>query len=253
MLTVVLWKWERFNGWSDNYKVAHVNAVCRMLKEHLHIPHRILLITDRPDDPVECDTYPLWDHPVVQTPSGHPNCYKRLYAFSKDMKPVLGDRFVSIDLDCLILPGPDGRGITPLFENDNDFMIMNGWRGSSPSDERGKGCCPYNGSIWMMKTGERSHVWDDFDPLTSPSATKDMRMPNGQKWYGSDQCWIAYKCPDEKTWGLKDGVQSFIRDGRGKRLGMECRVMFFPGHVKPWSNPMARLNLDIWNTYRKYV
>lgn len=253
ILTVVLWRWKKFNDWSTNYSAQHVNAVCRMLKKHLHMPHRVVLITDTPDEKFECETYPLWDKPVVNTKKGTPNCYKRLYAFSKDMVTILGSRFVSIDLDCLIMPGPDGRGITPLFENDNDFMIMNGWRASHKDDPLGKGCCPYNGSMWLMNTGARDHVWTDFDPETSPQATAHLRMPNGLKWYGSDQCWIAHKCPNEKTFNVTDGVHSFIRDARGKKLSNDCRIIFFPGHVKPWTPAVARLNSQIWNEYRKYL
>lgn len=244
-LTVVLWRWKKANGWSLNYTAEHVNAMCRMLKAHLHMAHRVVCVTDDPDG-IECETIPLWEHGTTETLHGKPNCFKRLYAFSKDVVPIFGPRFVSMDLDCVIFPGRDGKGITPLFENDNDFMIVNGWRNQ-------RGCCPYNGSMWLMNTGARSHVWDTFDPITSPEATKGNRMPSGTKWFGSDQCWIAHAAPDEKTWCRADGVMSFVRDAKSRRVPHDCRIMFFAGHMKPWSSRMRTVNPTLGAEYQKYL
>jgi hypothetical protein len=250
-LTFVLWRWRKYQDWSLNYGADHVNAMCRQIDTHHHAPHRIVCVTDDPDG-IECETIPLWDHGQVETERGKPNCYRRLYAFSKDVLPLFGPRFVSIDLDCVILPGPDGQGITPLFQNDNDFMIVNGWRGAKDSPN-GKGCCPYNGSMWMMNTGAREKVWTEFDPLISPQQHLNLRMPNGHKWFGSDQTWIALQCPDEKTWDAADGVYSFVRDARSRSQFTECRIMHFAGIMKPWTNQLARVNPMLWAEYKKYL
>lgn len=246
-LTIVSWLWKPNGTWARAYSPDHVNALERMLKAHLHIPHRLVCVTDDPKG-INCETIPLWDHGTVKTQLNKPNCYKRLYAFSRDAESIFGKRFVSIDIDCLIMPGPDGKGMTPLVDHAEKFMIVSGYR-----EKENKGCCPYNGSMWMMDTGAHEKVWTDFDPLLSPALARENVMPNGTRYYGSDQAWIAHCLPGQKTWGPKDGVMSFVRDVKGAAIPASCRIMFFAGHLKPWSGPLKTNNPDIYNEYRKYL
>lgn len=247
MITVVCWKWRPNGTWSRHYNSDHVNALERMLKQHLHTPHKLVCVTDDPTG-INCETVPLWEYGETKTLPEKPNCYRRLYAFSNEAKNIFGDKFISIDLDCLIMPGPDGEGITPLVNQPDDFVIVNGYREATK-----KGCCPYNGSMWLLKAGSRAAAWEEFNPEKSPIEAQSNVLPNGKKYYGSDQAWLAHKFPNEKTWGPDDGVMSFVRDAKGKEIPESCRIMFFAGHIKPWSNHLQIGHPPIWNEYRKYL
>jgi hypothetical protein len=93
----------------------------------------------------------------------------------------------------------------------------------------------------MMTAGARQQVWNDFDPATSPKETMKA------KYHGSDQAWISYKLgPNEKRWTTVDGVFSFrihVRPNGGK-LPPGARIVFFEGHIDPWSQ--AGMNLAPW-------
>lgn len=245
-ITVVSWLWRQRETWNRHYTADHVNALERMVKQHLHIPHKFVCVTDDPAG-INCRTIPLWPMPTVKVGHNKPNCYKRLYAFSKNVGCWFGKRFVSIDIDCLLMPGLDGRGITPLLENTDDFRILNGIRD-------GRGCCPYNGSIWMMNTGVREKVWTDFNPLVSPQQSWTGVLPNGKRFYGSDQAWIAYKLPEEKTWTRADGICSYVKDMKNNTpIPNDCRIMFFAGANKPWMDIVRECNPVIYNEYKKYL
>jgi hypothetical protein len=125
MLTFVCWKWHKDakQQWRRNYNSNHVLALYRMLKANVTMPFRLICVTDDPgglDDRIE--VIPLWDHFPVANRGAKPNCYRRLYAFSKEAEALFGKKFVSIDLDLVIL-----KNIDSLFEGGEDFKIMQGW------------------------------------------------------------------------------------------------------------------------------
>jgi len=193
-----------------------------MVQRNLTIPHRIFCITDNPCG-IDSDvtTVRLWPNPVPQYGSMHrPNCFVRLKAFSKDFAAIVGPRFVSIDLDCVITGNMDS-----LFDHKEDFKI---WGDTNH-------LTPYNGSMWQMNTGARSKVWESFDPLTSPD------IPAQKQYFGSDQAWISYKLgPDEKKWGKADGVYSYRNDIKpdGNRLPWDSKIVFFHGQHNQWDTEM---------------
>jgi len=208
MLTVVCWKWKN-KGWHRpriEYTAEHVNIFARMVNKNLSMPHRILCITD---DPVGIDpkieTYPIWEDKGALETGG---CFVRLRAFSKEqeMMDLLGDRYVTIDLDCVITGQLD-----PLFKPymDEDLVLLL---------STGKHT-PYWGSMWMNKTGTFSRIWDDFNVndlvwynktngsggfFTHPEAVKKGFI------VGSDQAWIsACVYPDAPIWTEEDGIYSY--------------------------------------------
>lgn len=213
MLTVVCWKWR---GWRAIYEPRHVHALKRMVEQHLHMPHRFVCITDDADG-LECETVPLWDSPVEHVRSGYPNCFVRLGVFSIEARELLGERVLSIDLDCVILDD-----ITDLI-GDDDLKIMAG------------SVCPYNGSLFLHRTGTRSWLWDEIaaDPISSLQAVRRHARKTRRDYYGSDQAWIAYRCPDEPTWTEADGVYQYRRLG-ARPLPDDARIVFFAGPEKPW-------------------
>lgn len=221
MLTVVSWFWRQKNS-SIVYEPHFVNVWARMVERNLTIPHRLLCITDEPQG-IEIETYPLWDDFGINNPTwglGKPQCYRRLKAFSADMKSILGDRFVSMDIDCVILGNIDN-----LLSRKEDFIIN---RGRTHKNL-------YNGSMWMMNTGARDMVWSDFKG--------DASVKQAARWMGSDQAWMREALgPNEATWGPEDGVDAFthIRSIPNWKP-TNSKIVFFQGSYKPWSNGADRI------------
>ena len=237
MITFVTWKWHRGERqqWRRNYDSNHVITLHRMLKANLTIPFKLICVTDDPeglDNRVE--VVPLWK-PLGTSPRGaKPDCYRRLYAFSKEAEKLFGKRFVSIDLDLVIL-----KNIDHLFSGGEDFKIMRGW------------AAPYNGSMWMMNAGARSCVWDDFDPLTSPQIANAQLKPNGKPYTGSDQAWISYKIPGEAMWDEADGCYQYTNILGG--IPKDACIIFFAGYDKPWLPHMEQKQRDLYNLYFDYA
>lgn len=217
MLTVVCWYWRQPNR-QVVYKPDHVRIWANMISRNLTIPHRLLCITDREREIDFMPTYPLWTEPEIQNPQWGPNrpqCYRRLKAFSEEMRPILGDRFISMDIDCVITGNLD-----QIFGRTDDFIINQGTTSQN---------C-YNGSMWMMDTGARRQVWDSFDGMAS--------VNKASRWLGSDQAWIR-EClgPFEKTWSIRDGVTSWLRTRRIPKWQLgDTKIVFFQGELKPWED-----------------
>jgi hypothetical protein len=234
--SVVVWKW-RNPGYRSKFTAEHVNTMRRMVARHYDRPHRFVCITDDSsgiDSSVE--VVPLWDdHAEIPNPTwAHgPSCYRRLRAFAPEFADIAGRRFVSIDLDVVIV-----GDLVPVWDRPEDFVIydpeMRGFR--------------YNGSMWLMTAGTRRRVWDRFDPETSPALTR----ARGLK--GSDQAWIHYVLGDgEATWRRRDGVLSYsphvLRD-HGGNLPKSARVVMFHGKPDPWEVSGAPRNRWVRRYYQ---
>jgi hypothetical protein len=220
MISVVCWLWPAAPRYRSQFNANYVNVFRNMIERHLHIEHEVVCITNMPKgiDP-RVRIVPLWDtFAELISPHGgiSPACYRRLRAFSPEMKDVIGSRFISFDLDVVIV-----RDITPIVQRTEDFVM---W--GSPLRRT-----PYNGSLWMMTAGARKEVFEQFDPLTSPLKTR-----NGG-FHGSDQAWISYLLGSgEATWTPeKDGVYAFMKMRRAV-LPPDARIVFFQGHHDPTSS-----------------
>lgn len=222
MLSVVCWRWKPFNGYRSTYGPETVNTLRRMVARHYPEPHRFICVTD---DPAGLDAgievVPLWnDHAELPHPSSHrhPSCYRRLKAFAPEIEEKFGKRFVSLDLDCVIVDD-----LRPLWNRKEEFI---GWGGTtSPASA-------LNGSMFLLKAGARAKVWKDFNPIYSPGLAKSAGF------YGSDQAWMSY-CLNgkEARWTTEDGVYSYrmhVAPKKG-RLPDNARVVFFNGKIDPWS------------------
>lgn len=226
-LEVVCWLWRPPAEYRSQFTPAHVNILRRMIARHYPHPHRLSCISDQTEgfDP-EVRVIPLWDdhgkRESIYGP-GTPSCYRRLRAFSKEMKDVIGPRFVSIDLDVVIT-----GDLTSIFNRGEDFII---W---GPNGRR----TPYNGSMWMMDAGARSEVWGKFDENPERAIVR----ARGAGFYGSDQAWMCYILgPKQARWVAEDGVYSFrmhVKDSNGV-LPKNAKIVFFEGHYDPW-NPATQ-------------
>jgi hypothetical protein len=205
------------------YTAAHVNAMGRALQKHLTIPHEFICITDDPTG-VEFRTIPLWDK--CRDLGG---CYNRLYVFSEDMRELIGDRFVCIDLDCVIVGNLD-----ELFSREEDFII-NKFYGKRSHQF-------YNGGLFMMNAGARRQVWDEF--AKDPAGNRDLLVSRCKKreLLGTDQAWISHILGrGEALFMEDDGVEvfHFLPNARfpkrGKDLLPRSKMVLMAGKIDPTS------------------
>lgn len=228
MLTVVTFKWKPKPGYRSKFSGYNVDVLRRMVRRHYPAPHRFVCITDDPKGITEPDVelFELWDqHGLVRNPSGakNPSCYRRLRLFAGNTGEWLGERFVCLDLDCVIVDD-----MRPVWDRPEPFVI---WKSTTRSN-------PYNGSMFLLKAGARPQVWRQFDPYLTPVETK------AAGYYGSDQAWIGLCLgPNEATWTAADGVYSFRNEVRhaGARLPAGARIVFFHGKGDPWEPEAQRV------------
>lgn len=222
MIRVVTFKWSdpeyRFNH-LFRYGAEHVNRWARAVRRNLTIPHELVVVTDDPTGITEdVRIVPLWDD--LREMGG---CYTRLRAFAPDMAEVIGERFVWMDLDGIVV-----GSLNPLFSRPEEFVA---WSNGVSNN-------PYCGSMVMMTAGVRRQVWDDFRPASSPLTAK--------RYVGTDQAWIAQRLgPNEATWTQKDGVLSRYDIGilnglkrggyklRPRPLPNSARIVYFHGPCDP--------------------
>jgi len=232
LITVLTWFWRQSGGRAE-YLPEHVNLWAAAVRRNLSMPHRVACVTDHPegiDSSVEIITPPR-DFESVRIPTWgdkKPQCLRRISMFGPNAGGVFGKRFVCMDLDCVIA-GP----LDPLFGVSSDFKMM---IGTAPKKR------PYNGSMLLMTAGARPQVYTEFTPERATLA--------GKHFLGSDQAWIAFSLGwGEDTWDERDGAVWF--SPRYSMQPPDCRVMFFPGAVKPWTVGGSR-SLDHW-VRRHYV
>jgi len=217
MLKVVCFKWQRNTEGFNlphvvDYGPDHVKKLRNMVKRHLHIPYEFICITDDPTGLDGIKTIPLWDK--CKELGG---CFNRMYVFSEDMKEIIGDRFVIIDLDCVIV-----NDITPLLDIEDDFKI-NAYQGMFTEDKDQY----YNGAMVLMNAGARKEVWESFNFKKSPK-----KIYRNQKVIGTDQAWIRMVLgKKENRWGPEDGV--YEARNMGAEIPTNSRIIFFSGKRDP--------------------
>ncbi len=215
------------SGYRSTFGPETVNILRAMVRRHYARPVRFICVTDDPQGiDSDIEIVPIWnDYAELASPHGgkNPSCYRRLRAFSADIASVYGKRFVSIDLDCVIV-----GDLSQLWDRDEDIVL---WGDTNPKTH-------YNGSMMLHTAGTRQRVWEQFQPATSPAQA----LRAGQ--FGSDQAWISHCLgPHEERWTAKDGVYSYRNHIKpnGGRLPADARVVFFHGAVDPWHADAMRL------------
>lgn len=221
MLNFVCFKWERNKAGFQlpsvcGYTPHHVNVLRNMLERHVKIPHRLICVTDNVDGiDSRVVTVPLWD-----TYKHLGGCFNRLWVFSKEAGKLFGDRFVCIDLDCVIV-----SDCTSLFDRKEDFIInsYNPTTGDKIDQH-------YNGSMFMLNAGARSELWNDFNEKVTPQA-----LENNPNCIGTDQAWIRHRLgKGEARWGNDDGVYEARQIGH--YLLPSAKIVFFSGRRDPSQN-----------------
>jgi hypothetical protein len=232
VLSVVTWLW-RDRGYRSTFTPAHVHTLYAMVARHYARPFAKVCVTD---DSAGLDAdirvVPLWpDHRGLPSPHGHgnPGCYERIKAFDPATAAQLGARFVSLDLDSVIV-----GDLTPLWDRPDPFVIWHLRMGHRTNGQKGV----YNGSMWLMDAGARPDVWTRF--TGQRSAREAYRA--GQ--HGSDQGWMQYVLgADVPHWDQADGVYSYKYDLLARHRGQlpaDARVVFFHGKPDPWDPQLDR-------------
>jgi hypothetical protein len=197
-----------------------------MTRQHLHLDHRFVCITDQPAG-MPCETMPLWDMPPMPNTPMRQDGFCRLRLFSAWAREAFADGWVlCMDLDTVLMDTID-----PLVDGWPDFRILEGNK------------MPYNGSLWMLRTGRHLDVWEQFDATTSPQAIRQAG------YRGSDQGWLSLVLPGAPTYTRRDGVYK-----SGKRgivvQPKNVKLVTFPGFVKPWDTAAKTLTPWAWERYR---
>lgn len=271
-LRVVTWLWGAPKGAKIQFGADQVNTLLSMVDRHYGKPYEMVCVTDNAngiDGAIRTlklpNEFAHLDHP--QLGPGHSTCYRRLQMFKPEMADLIGPRFVSVDLDCVVT-----GDLSPLWDRKEDFV---GW---SP----GLFWSPYNGSMTLMTAGARRQVYERFDPNRTPAKAADTGL------IGTDQAVVAHILgAGEATWTDQDGVWAFRnlgytgdrdRDGRRqereerrrsrrredaerdarkdarqaarKALPSNCRIVFFPGALKPHDPDVFRSFHWVRKNYR---
>jgi glutathione synthase/RimK-type ligase-like ATP-grasp enzyme len=240
---VLTWFWKQTPARGD-YDADKVNRWAEGITRHLRLPHTLACVTDQPEGidpaieiiPLPRDFYGVRNAQWSEA-SGLPQCYRRLALFSPKAAEIFGATdIVSTDLDALFF-----RPMDHLFSEPPDFRMF---RGTSSTR-------PYNGSMLRIRAGARPQVYQQFaaDPLGVAKKARAL-------YIGSDQAVISMILgKGEKTWGEAEGVFHYspkfarLYSANGRQAPpANMAVLFFPGHIKPWSVEARRLPwiADAW-------
>jgi len=210
-VSIVCWKWKPLpktlsTKTRTQFTYVDVNILYQMLVKHLHIPFQLICVTDDPKGiREEVKVIPLWDE--FRNKGG---CFVRLKSFSKNIASLFGPRFVSIDLDCVIVDD-----VTSLFSRAEDFIIWGDHGGATQ----------YCGALWMMNSGCRSQVYSSFNP-------DNYQITFGKYKGGTDQLHISNVLNNELVWTKADGIYAY-RNMTNPKLPENAKIIFFNGTNHP--------------------
>jgi hypothetical protein len=206
-----------------HYTDRHVLVHQAMVARHTTVPYRYVCVTDEPVPGVDC--IPLWDKCLELG-----GCFNRLYTFSKDMRDILGERFICMDLDMVITGNIDHILTRP------EPFVINAYR---PNPNNPSAPDQYlNGGMYMMDAGAHDDVWTVFYGDTDAALQRiaDARAQNLS--VGSDQEWMRiYMGKGWPRFTEDDGVYEFRQVG--KHLPDNACIVLFAGHRDPTNKDHA--------------
>jgi len=213
--------------WGEKYANEHVNRLLSQFKRHLHMPFRFMAFVDHTDGLLpDIPARRVWPEVSQATHPKRPNCYRRLNLFRLDTLDIFGPGYIlNMDLDVLLTGNVTELISRPMAEG----VTFKAYRDRATNT-------PYNGGMWLLKTGAHPEVFDRFKPDKSPQITK------AEQRIGSDQAWIAHVLgPDHPTWDVSDGVYAYGRDilkGNKGQLPKNCRAVMMYGPYDPATVPV---------------
>lgn len=235
MLTVVSFFWmDQERQRSRDYQITpeDVRIWDRMVARNLTVPHRRICITHRPDLINFMETVPL--DTAKHVPG---TCLVKLMAHRPDIAETLGERILTMDVDCVVVGNLD-----PIVQRDEPSVW---WK--NPNFEVGGKRGFVQGSMQLFTAGTTSFLWEDFNPNT---------MKPSSRFGGAEQAWISERLNDAwpvagwewsiPHWTEADGVHGAGRLFNGKMgkgvqsvLPEGARIVFTPGDRSP-SQPEMR-------------
>lgn len=235
MIKFVTWLWYQ-KPQKHKFGPDKVNRWAEQVRSHLTIPHEIAVVTDDPDgvdDGIEIIPTPPefvgLEPPGWTERKGAPQCMRRLalFAHRERFLEIFGvEQVVSMDMDVLIFGNMDD-----LFVHGHDFRIFKGTSRTRP----------YNGSMLQIRAGARPEVYERVlvDPKGEMKAARN-------EYLGSDQAVISNILGrGEAIWSEGEGVYGYSArlartQIRSDKPPAGMRVLFFPGHTKPWDSDTSR-------------
>lgn len=216
MITVVAWKWGK------KYTAGHVARLKSMLERHLSLPHRLVCITDKPDElpkgvtPAKMPPLLPWDNKGL----------RRMWLYSAEAGR-LGDRLFQLDLDVVITDTID-----PIVNRPEPFVI---WK----SDSNWKDKWAYNATAMLITPGAQESLWRRY--MADPKGV--FKASDADGWgpkVNSDQAIACYllKDQDVPVWTQADGIYAYrVFAGkygeRGQTLPAGARIVSFHGPRDP--------------------
>jgi len=176
VLPIILWSWG--NKFPDDY----IRVMKNMLGRHLHIPYRIVVISDskvtRERFKAEGDqVVPLWNDLADQGGK----CLVRLKCFDNSFRDIIPEpRWAWFDLDMVLVDD-----CSPIFGRTEPFLMSGVELGPQP----------VNGSIVIADHGVAPEVYTEFDRNLWQNNVKG----RGLRYGGSDQAWLAIKANKKIT------------------------------------------------------
>ena len=218
MITVCLWKW------GNKFTVGHVKRMQNMLARHLSLPHRIVCITDRPQD-LPAGVEPAKMPKVAILPWDNKGL-RRLWLYSSEAGK-LGDRLFQLDLDVILT-----ASIDPIVNRPEPFVI---WK----SDSNWKDKWAYNATVMLITPGAKEDVWQRY--MSDPK--RAFREADADGWgpkVNSDQALACYLMKDQEipVWTTDDGILAYRvfagkHGDRGQVLPAGARIVSFHGPRDP--------------------
>lgn len=221
MLTVVTFLYS--SGWRPGaYGVEHARGLRAMLRKHLTIPHRFIVIDDFSiiGDRSGLICVPCWDFPKLSNEDRRRN-YVRLRLFHEDCK-YLGEQILQLDLDTVIR-----ANINDLVTRDSLKLLVNG---------NGK---QFGGAMWLCRPGIANDLWDNLERWKI--------LAEAMRITGSDQAILTAalwgKVP---TWDARDGIvfarqlgglRTFPKVTNSQRIAVapkDWRLLTCSGGPRPW-------------------
>jgi hypothetical protein len=239
MITILTWLWEQPGG-RTKFTMEHVAIWADMVRRNLKMPHRLACVTNMKGLPSDIERIaPPGDFENIISQrwgNGRPNCFRRLSMFRRDAAEIFGERFVCMDLDCVV-----GGELDPLFKRDDDLVLFRGTHADRP----------YNGSLMLIRAGCRPQVYENFSQLGADES--------GAKFCGSDQAWLAHCLGwGEKTWYERHGVyhygslyNSLRKSSNQAGRIANLKILFFPGKMKPWTLAEMKIDKFVTANYRQ--
>lgn len=216
MISVVVWRW------GTKYPVGHVLKMQSMLRRHLTLPHRLVCITDKPQE-LPADITPI---KLPKAIPGDHKCLRRMWLYSPKAA-VCGERLLQIDLDVVLIGNIDA-----IVDRPEDFVI---WKSDSNTIHK----WAYNATLMLITPGAKADVWARF----SANPARIMAEADADGWWAkvnSDQAAACYLMKDQPiaTWTQADGIYAYRvfagkHGERGAVLPADAKIVSFHGPRDP--------------------